>query len=172
MPPPLLIDVESIDLTNVVLTKQQIYEEYLPHRHEFMLLDGVCYLDKELNRLAAYRDVEKDAWWFRGHVPGRPLLPGVLMLEMAAHASALLAKLCRSYPGFIGFGGIDHCKFRETVSPPARLYFLVVGKEMRSRRIVSETQGVTDGKLVFEARVTGLTMPYESGKALLGENPG
>ncbi len=159
MPPPFLIDVESVDLASLVLTKQQIYEKYLPHRHEFMLLDGVCYFDKDLKHLVAYRDVDKDAWWFRGHVPGRPLLPGVLMLEMAAQASALLAKLCRPYTGFIGFGGIDRCKFRETVAPPVRLSFLVMGVEMRSRRIVSETQGVADGRLIFEARVTGLTMP-------------
>lgn len=158
MPPPLLIDVESIDLTKVVLTKQQIYE-YLPHRHEFMLLDSVRYFDKDQSRLVACCDIDKDAWWVRGHVPGRPLLPGVLMLEMAAQASALLAKLCRPYAGFIGFGGIDHCKFRETVAPPARLYLLVIGEEMRSRRVVSDTQGVADGRLVFEARVTGLTMP-------------
>ena len=90
-------------------------------------------------------------------MPNRPLLPGVLMLEMAAQACAVLAKL-RGCDTFIGFGGVDNCKFRETVVPPARLYIIGVGVDFRPRRIVSDTQGVMDGKLVFEARITGLTI--------------
>lgn len=156
MPPPLLLDLQQLDLDRVCLTKDEIYQ-LLPHRYEFRLLDGVCMVDLEGRRIVAFADIRDEDWWVRGHVPNRSLLPGVLMLEMAAHASAVLAKL-QGNDTFIGFGGVDDCKFRETVVPPARLYIIGVGVDYRPRRIVSDTQGVMDGKLVFEARITGLTI--------------
>ena len=156
MPPPLLIDLRQVDLDRVCLTKDDIYER-LPQRFEFRVLDGVCMLDVEGRRIVAYADIRSEDWWVRGHVPNRPLLPGVLMLEMAAQASAVLARL-HGNDTFVGFGGVDNCKFRDTVVPPARLYILGVGVDYRPRRIVSDTQGVMDGKLVFEARITGLTI--------------
>ena len=154
MPPPLLIDLEQVDLERVCLTKEEIYRR-LPHRFEFRVLDGVCMLDAEGWRIVAYADITLDDWWVRGHLPSRPLLPGVLMLEMAAQTCALLAETLGS-DAFIGFGGVEDCKFRETVVPPARLYVLGAGVDYRQRRIVCDSQGVMDGKLVFEARITGL----------------
>lgn len=158
MPPPLLIDLDNVDLDRVEVSRERIYAELLPHRFEFMVLDGVALVDHEHMGLVAYADIREDSWWVRGHVPGRPLLPGVLMLEMAAQAAALGARLLANHEGFIGFGGVEGCKFRDTVTPPARLYLLAMGDEYRARRIVSRTQGVCEGKLVFEARVTGVTI--------------
>ena len=157
MPPPLLMDLTKVDLDKVCLNQKQIYE-HLPHRHEFMLLGGVCHVDIKAHQIIAFRDIKPDDWWFRGHVPGRPLLPGVLMLEMAAQTSALLTKLAGGFDAFIAFGGVDDCKFREAVKAPSRLYLLCVGEDIRPRRIVSETQGVVDHQLIFEARITGLAM--------------
>ena len=157
MPPPLLIDLGRVDLSLVTFTRSEIYE-LLPHRFEFMLLSGVCMVDTEADKLVAYADVTSEDWWVRGHVPDRPLLPGVVMLEMAAQASALAAKLFGQQQRFIGFGGVEACKFRETVVPPARLYLLCVGREYRPRRIISVTQGVMEGKIVFEATITGVTL--------------
>lgn len=157
MPPPLLIDLDQVDLDQVLLTQSEIYE-HLPHRHEFMLLDGVCHLDRDTRSLVAYADIKPDAWWFRGHVPGRPLLPGVLMLEMAAQAAALAAKTLAGHSGFVGFGGVDECRFRDTVVPPQRLFIICFGEDYRPRRIVAQTQGVVERTLVFEATITGLTL--------------
>lgn len=158
MPPPLLVDLSRIDLDSVCLTREQIYD-LLPHRHEFMLLDGVCHVDKEALTIVGFAEIRASDWWCRGHVPGRTLLPGVLMLEMAAQLTAVLARQCGSYPCFIGFGGIERCKFRESVTPPAKLYLLALGTEHRPRRIKSATQGVVNGRLIFEASVTGFPLP-------------
>ena len=157
MPPPLLIDLDQVDLSPVLVTRKEIYE-HLPHRFEFMLLDGVCMVDRDAKRIVAYADIDPDEWWIRGHVPDRPLLPGVLMLEMAAQTSAVLAELLGVCEGFIGFGGVEECKFRETVVPPARLYILCAAIEYRPRRIISGTQGVIGGKLIFEAKITGVPL--------------
>ncbi len=157
MPPSLLMDLGAIDLDHVVLDKAQIYER-LPHKHEFALLDAVCYHSPESNTVVGYRDLRVDDWWVRGHVPGRPLLPGVLMLEMGAQLSALCAKLIGGQDSFIAFGGVDKCKFRESVTPPARIYLIAVARELRPRRILSDVQGIVDGKLIFEAQITGMPL--------------
>lgn len=155
MPPPLLLDLNKIDLNSVCMTKEQVYE-ILPHKHEFMLLDGVCHLDPENWKIVAYRDIREDDWWFRGHVPGRPLLPGVLMIEMAAHAVALMAKVFGSHDNFIALGGVDTCKFRDAVTAPSRLHLIGHGRESRPRRVVADTQGVIGDRMIFEAEITGM----------------
>jgi len=157
MPPPLLIDLDRVDPAQIVLTGADIYEQ-LPQRYEFQLLGGVCMLDRERKQIAAFADLAADDWWARGHLPGRPLLPGVLMLEMAGQLSALVTSLCGNVKGFLGFGGVNDCRFREAVSPPARLTLLCVVTQFRSRRVISKTQGVIDGRIVFEAEIIGVSM--------------
>ena len=82
------------------------------------------------------------------------------MLEMGGQATALLAKLTYepARDVFIAFGGVDECKFRESVQPPARLYILSVLTDVRSRRITARTQGVVDGRVIFEAAIAGLAL--------------
>lgn len=155
MPPPLLFDFNAVDTERTIMTREQIYEG-LPHRFEFEVLSGICMADAENRRLVAYADLTPDDWWVRGHLPARTLLPGALMLEMAGQASAVAASELISEGSFLGFGGVDSCKFRETVTPPARLYILIQGREYRPRRIISSAQGIRDGKLIFEAGITGV----------------
>lgn len=157
MPPPLMIDLRAVDLTQILLSREEIYEQ-IPHRFEFQLLDGVCMLDRSKKQIITFSDIRTDAWWVRGHIPNRPLLPGVLMLEMAGQTAALAGRLLADYDAFIGFGGVDECRFRESVAPPTRLYLLCTGTEFRTRRITCRAQGVIDDRLIFEATITGLTM--------------
>ena len=158
MPPPLLYDLDSIDLDRVLFTREQIYEK-LPHRFEFMQLDGIIHMDEAAGVAVAYRDICLDDWWARGHVPGRPIFPGVLMLEVSAHLSAFMMRYLDGYDGFVAFGGVDKCKFRDAVTPPARMYMICRRVEDRPRRISGDCQGIVDGSLVFEAQITGLPIP-------------
>ena len=80
------------------------------------------------------------------------------MLEMAAQASAIMSKTLSGHRGFLGFGGVDGCKFRDVIAPPARLYILCVDIENRPRRFISNTQGICNDKLVFQAKITGMAM--------------
>ena len=159
MPPPLLIDLANLDLDKICFDREQIYN-HLPHRYEFMVLDGVCHVDAEAETLVAFRDVRADDWWAKGHVPGRPIFPGALMLEMAGQATALLAKLTYepAKDVFIAFGGVDECKFRDSVTPPARMHILATLAEKRSRRITGRTQAVVGDRLIFEARIAGMAL--------------
>jgi len=149
------MDLENVATASVIHDRESIYQ-MLPHRHEFQLLDGVCLLDQEKKDIVAFCDVTPDDWWVKAHFPQRALLPGVLMLEMAAHAAALMVRIFGHSDALIVFGGVDRCKFRDSVVPGSRLYILAHSIEIRSRRVVADTQGVVDGRIVFEARVTGL----------------
>ena len=149
------IDLSTVDLTQVYADRKAIYE-LLPHRFEFEQLDAIVAVYPELHIGIARRDVREDEFWVRGHIPGRPLLPGVLMIESAAQIASYLASHFSLMKGFLGFARVDNVSFRGTVSPPATMYFVMKLIEQRSRRVVGDAQGFVDGRLVFEGRVTGM----------------
>ncbi len=157
MPPQPLLDLSQIDPNKIAVTHEAIYQVN-PHRHEFALLDGFCHFDLEAMEMAAFVDIHEDAFWARGHIPGRPLFPGVLMIESAAQMVGYFTKVYAKLEGFLGFGAVDQVKFREPVTPGCR--FLLLGKmtEIRRRRAAGNTQGFVDGRMVFEGKVTGVPM--------------
>lgn len=157
MPPPLLVDINEIDLDNIVFDIEAI-EAVNPHRHEMRLLDGIVYFDKKDGTIVGLKNVRQDEFWVRGHIPGRPLMPGVLMVEAAAQLASFSAQKIRDISGFVGFGGIEKVKFRIAATPGCKLYLLGKFIEIRRRRFVFEAQGIIDGKLAFEGRIIGMPM--------------
>lgn len=157
MPPPTLFDLSTIDLSRIVVTREEIYER-LPHRHEFMLLDGIVHLDLERPLAVGLHEVREDEWWVKGHIPGRPLMPGVLMIEAAAQLASYVCGRLIPRERFVGFGGIEETKFRESISPPAKLYIVGVGLQSTPRKFVSDTQGFVNGRMVFQSKITGLVL--------------
>ncbi len=157
MPPPLLFDLTGINLDQLVITKDQIRQDN-PQRYEFEQLDGIIWHDFEKQLILGFRDIQSDEWWARGHIPGRPLFPGVLMIEAAAQLASFLGRRVLAGQRFIGFGGIDKVKFRESVVPPAKMYILAKGVEVRPRRIICDVQGLVNDRLVFGGQITGVPM--------------
>jgi len=155
MPPLLLVDLAKIDLGRVLMPIEEI-RRYNPHRYEMEQLNGVIHLDREAGLIVAFKDVRDDEFWVRGHIPGRPLMPGVLMVEAAAQMCSLYYKVATGDPRFLGFGGVDAVKFRGRVVPGDRLILLGRAVEIRNRRARFDTQGVVNGNLVFEAHITGM----------------
>jgi 3-hydroxyacyl-[acyl-carrier-protein] dehydratase len=155
MPPPAILDPATLDFSRPVADRAQI-QAVNPHRHEFALLDAIVHFDPKQGLFAGYHDVREDAWWARAHIPGRPLFPGVLMIEVAAQLASYLTYAILERRGFLGFVAVDKVKFRGAVSPPAR--FVVVGrpKQVKPRRTICETQGFVDGAMVFEGEITGM----------------
>ena len=151
----LLIDLGSIDLTQTEFDIEAL-RELNPQRFEMEHLDGIIKFDPDNAYMVAYKDVTDDEFWVRGHIPGRPLLPGVIMLEAAAQASSWYYKKVTGTDAFLGFAGLQDVKFRGTVEPGDRLYVLAKNLELKRRRAIFDTQGVVDGKLAFEAVVIGM----------------
>lgn len=162
MPPVAILDPGSLNFEHVVADRDAIMRVNA-QRHEFQLLDSILLCDRETLTFAGYHDLTPDDWWARGHIPGRPLFPGVLMLEVAAQLCSFAFATVHPNAGFVGFLSADGVKFRGMVAPPAR--FIVVGRaaEMRPRRMICDTQGFVNGSMVFEARIVGMTMGSASG---------
>jgi len=155
MPPQLLIDPASYDPGKVVMTIDQI-RKYNAQRWEMEQLSGVLKFDPEVGEIVTFKDLSQEEFWIRGHVPGRPLMPGVIMIEAAAQMCSLYFGLVAPSDRFIGFGGVDSVKFRGQVVPGDRLTMLGKLIELRPRRAIFDTQGLVDGKMVFQARITGM----------------
>jgi len=92
-------------------------EAILPHREPFLLLDEVLELEPG-SRVVARREVRADDWWFPGHFPERPVMPGVLIVEAMAQAGAVAVLVEEENRGKIAFfAGIDDCRFKRVVEP-------------------------------------------------------
>jgi 3-hydroxyacyl-[acyl-carrier-protein] dehydratase len=155
MPPPLLVDLKGIDLNRLEVTQEEI-RKLNPHRFEMEQVSGIIKFAPEQGYVIGLRNVSDKEFWVRGHIPGRPLMPGVLMLEAAAQLCTYYFKRVTNEPRFLGFGGLDKVKFRGIVLPGSRLIIIAKNREIRSARAIFDTQGVVDGRMVFEAVITGL----------------
>ena len=157
MPPALLFDLTQIDLDSKPLFDREAICKVNPQRFEMQQLDGILWCDKQEGHILGYKDVTPAEFWVRGHIPGRPLMPGVVQIEAAAQLLSFFVTKIYQETGFVGFGGIDRAKFRATVEPGCRLYLLGhITEARRGRKYVCDVQGVVDQTLVFEATISGL----------------
>ncbi len=159
MPPVSLINLEKIDLNKVLFDIEEV-EKVNPHRFEMRQIDGIVHLDIEAGEIIAVKNIREDEFWVRGHIPGRPIFPGVLMVEAAAQMSsfAVIKSMKDGTDKFIGFGGIQNVKFRSQVVPGDTLYILGRFVENRPRRFTMAVQGVVNGTMVFEATIIGMPL--------------
>ena len=137
-----------------MLTAQEI-ERIIPHRYPFLLVDRVLEMEPG-QRIVAIKNVSMNEWFFQGHFPGLPIMPGVLIVEAMAQAGAVLLLSDESTKGQIPlFAGINDCRFRAQVGPGDVLRLEVeftsrrgpIGKG-RARALVGD-KVAAEGELVF-----------------------
>ena len=96
---------------------RDVIEQIIPHREPFLLLDEVLELEPG-RKVVARREVRADDWWFPGHFPGRPVMPGVVIVEAMAQCGAVAVLVEPENRGKIAFfAGIDECRFKRVVEP-------------------------------------------------------
>jgi len=106
-----------LDALPAVPFGREVLESILPHRAPFLLIDEVIELEPG-RRVTARREVRADDWWFPGHFPERPVMPGVLIVEAMAQAGAVAVLIVEENRGKIAFfAGIDDCRFKRIVEP-------------------------------------------------------
>ncbi|MBZ5656520.1 MAG: 3-hydroxyacyl-ACP dehydratase FabZ [Acidobacteriia bacterium] len=136
----------------------------LPHRYPFLLIDRVLELVR-MKRIVALKNVTITEPFFQGHFPGKPIMPGVLIVEAIAQAGGLL--LLTEVPNrdemLMVFTGIEKARFRRPVVPGDQLRIEV---EVRAWRITAarlEGKAYVDGKVAAEATVTCRLVPRAMG---------
>ncbi|MGD9847302.1 MAG: 3-hydroxyacyl-ACP dehydratase FabZ [Variibacter sp.] len=135
------------------LSPQQILE-YLPHRYPFLLVDRIEQIRGD-EFCVGIKNVTFNEPCFQGHFPGRPVMPGVLLLEgMAQTAGAICAvALGQDRPRLVYFLTIDKAKFRQPVVPGDRVEFHMTKLSQRRTMWWYRGEAKVDGKVVCEAEL-------------------
>lgn len=160
MPLNEIVDIRPLDLSQVVVSREQIYR-VLAHRHEMALLDGIAVYRPQDGYAVGFHDVRGDEFWVRGHIPGRPLMPGVLMIETAGQLCGYYfdTEMTSAEGRFFGFVGVEDVRFRGIVQPGCRLHVVAKVRKMRENSGVFDTQAWVDGKVVFDGTIKGMNIP-------------
>jgi 3-hydroxyacyl-[acyl-carrier-protein] dehydratase len=124
----------------------------LPHRYPFLLIDRITEMERT-KRLVAIKNVTMNEPFFKGHFPGYPLMPGVLIVEAMAQAGGvlLLSEIPDRYQKLVLFTGIEEAKFRRAVVPGDQLRIEVDALSWNRRGARMQGRALVEGKLVCEA---------------------
>jgi 3-hydroxyacyl-[acyl-carrier-protein] dehydratase len=130
-------------------------QKLLPHRYPFLLVDRVVELEPN-KRILAYKNVTQNEPFFTGHFPGKPIMPGVLIIEALAQAGGLLTQL--SHDGqtagrMFYMVKVDNARFKRMVSPGDRLDLDVTLKRLIRNMALYEGTASVDGQEVASAEV-------------------
>jgi 3-hydroxyacyl-[acyl-carrier-protein] dehydratase len=129
-------------------------EEILPHRDPFLLIDEVTVLEPGA-RVVARKTVRVDEWYLSGHFPGRPIMPGVLIVEAMAQTGAVAVLADEENRGKLAlFAGIDDVRFKRIVEPGDELELTCELERVRGPIGRGKATATVDGELAARGTLT------------------
>ena len=124
----------------------------LPHRYPFLLVDRIIEYDAAARRIVGQKGVTASEWFFQGHFPGLPVMPGVLQVEALAQTMAVYVARQDGFGDRIGlFAGIEECRFKRLVQPGDTLRLEVVMDRLGRRFGRGRGVASVDGEVACEA---------------------
>lgn len=157
MASPLMFDLHDIDPKGIAVTAEEV-GRLNPQCGAMRQLDYLIWMSPDSTRGLGVKHVKPDEFWVSGHIPGRPLLPGVLMIEAGAQLCSILYKKKTGNYAFLGFTHCNDVTFRSQVVPGDTLFLLARELKFGTRRFESEVQAVVGDRLVLEARISGMVI--------------
>lgn len=134
---------EQLDINEIM--------KILPHREPFLFVDRIVHMERG-RRAIGIKNLTINDYFFKGHFPGRPVMPGVLILEAMAQVGGVMMLAAEENRGKLAFFmAVDNAKFRKTVLPGDRLFLDVEAGKIKSRTGQVHGKAFVDGKLVTEA---------------------
>jgi 3-hydroxyacyl-[acyl-carrier-protein] dehydratase len=146
-------------VTDTIHTAREI-EALIPHRWPMLLVDRIVEYDAAEKRIVGIKAVTATEWFFQGHFPGLPVMPGVFQIEALAQTMAVYVA---KQPGFgdrIGlFAGIDDARFKRIVVPGDTLRLEVTMEKLGSRFGKGRARASVDGETACEATLSFIIPP-------------
>lgn len=159
----LIVELAELDVNHVVAGIEEI-RRYNPQRFEMEQLSAIIFEDPENRRCAGIKNVAEHEFWVRGHMPGMPLMPGVIVLEAAAQLCSYFTQKYDLLRGakMVGLGGFEEVRFREPIHVGDQL--VIACEQVRLRPgavIISRFQVFVRGNLVAEGKMKGVPLPVD-----------
>jgi 3-hydroxyacyl-[acyl-carrier-protein] dehydratase len=156
----LILEFSVYDLDHIVADIEEI-RRINPQRYEMEQLTAIVYDNPERGICIGYKDVTPNEFWVRGHMPGVPLMPGVVMCEAAAQMCSYHSQRHNMLGvEMIGFGGMDDVRFRGTVVPGDRLVVAAQRLQVRMGQMIRcRFQCYVNEQVVCEGQIRGVPIP-------------
>ena len=138
----------------VLLTTAEL-QKLIPHRWPFLLVDRIIEEDRERGYIRGEKAVTASEWFFAGHFPDMPVMPGVIQVEALAQTMAVYVAREQGFGDRIGlFAGIDDCRFKRIVQPGDRISLEVTMEKLGRRFGRGRAVASVDGEVCCEGRIS------------------
>lgn len=163
-----IVEFDLFDVHKEIASVEDI-QRMNHQRFEIQQLDAILFEDAEKGQIVGVKRVSEEEFWVRGHMPGFPLMPGVIMCEVAAQLSSYFGvKNDLLGCDVIGLGGLESVRFRGSVTPGQDLVIMIQGTKIRRRGMICcDFQGWVEQTLVVEGALKGVPL-FEASEVIKG----